>query len=221
MQNLFITIEGIDGCGKDTQILALSTLIRKKSELKIGNKYNNLWITREPTQMTTEGSKLFNIMNSTQKPDPSVILNCYIEDRIIHTKKIKEVLKHSHIISSRYDLSTFSYQSTQGFSFEEMYKLHQYDKQKTLVPDITIVLDISAEVSLKRAQLRPDEEGIKFFEQLEILKQIETAQREAIAWWSKKDPKRKFVIVDASKTPEEVTNEIILRVNERMNQTNE
>lgn len=213
MKNLFITIEGIDGCGKDTQILALSTLIRKKSELKIGNKYNNLWITREPTKMTTEGSKLFKIMNSTVNPDPTTVLKCYVEDRIIHTQTIKEVLKHSHVICSRYDLSTFAYQSTQGFSFEEIYTLHEYKSLKTLIPDITIVLDISTEVSLKRANLRPDEEGIKFFEKFDTLKKIETAQRDAISWWEKKDPERKFVVVDAGKTPEEVTAEIILQVN--------
>ncbi|HOU76305.1 MAG TPA: dTMP kinase [Candidatus Dojkabacteria bacterium] len=215
MKNLFITIEGIDGCGKDTQILALSSLIRKKGELNIGNKYNNLWITREPTQMTTEGNKLFKIMNSKEKPDPSTILECYIEDRIIHTRTIKEVLKHSHIVCSRYDLSTFAYQATQGFSFEEMYNLHRYEKQNTLIPDITIVLDISAEISLKRAEQRPDEDGIKFFEKLDILKKIEAKQREAIKWWNNKDPSRKFAIIDASKTPNEVTNEIIEMLNSK------
>ena len=81
---------------------------------------------------------------------------------------IKDILKHSHVLISRYDLSTLSYQMTQGMSFDELYNMHKYGKEEgCIIPDITLIFDLPVKIAFERMAKRNSE--TEFFEKVEFL----------------------------------------------------
>lgn len=169
MKTLFITFEGIDGSGKDTLLEYCIHLIKQEPEI-FGDKYSNIWITREPTKITKSGKTICELLkqNSLSGEDAARL---FIKDRIQHSKIIKEVLKHSYVLCSRYDLSTLAYQTAQGLNFEELYKMHKYGKANgTLIPDITVYIRTNPEIAFKRVTERNQHKEV--FENLEFQKKL-------------------------------------------------
>ena len=203
MKNLFISFEGIDGCGKDTQLNKFMIYLKEK------DKYLNVWITREPTKITKYGEKISNLLiNSKKILDKKITTRLYVKDRILHSKIIKKQLKHSFVLTSRFDLSTFNYQNIQGYPFDELYKMHRYNKMfGCLIPDLTIVFDVDVKISQNRLNNRFNQEK-EFFEKIDFQKKIAKNQKKIINILKKKD-KRNFIIVNANNSIEKVYNEMI------------
>lgn len=209
-KKLFITFEGIDGSGKDTQLLNLIDEIKTDNNNLFGDKYSTIWVTREPTKLTEPGKTICKLIKgeSVSKEDAT---KYYIEDRKEHTKIIKEMINHSFVLSSRYDLSTLSYQMTQGMSFDELYKLHMYNKENgCLIPDLTIVFDIDAETSLKRVTKRSSDD-LECFEKLDFQKKIVDNLKYCINELKKRDG-RKIIVVNANQSIEKVKEEMINKI---------
>ena len=94
----FITFEGIDGVGKDTQIYKLVEAVKEDNGHPFGNKYSNIWITREPTKITSPGKEISRLIREGDVSS-EVATRLYVADRCEHTKIIKEILAHSHVFS--------------------------------------------------------------------------------------------------------------------------
>lgn len=205
----FIAFEGIDGSGKDTQLHKLVEAIKYDNGKPFGDKYSNIWITREPTRITKSGIK---IAEEIRKRDVSgeEATELFVKDRKEHTQIIKEHLKYSHVLTSRYDLSTLSYQMTQGMDFDYMYNLHAYGKDDgCIIPDITIVFDLDADIAFSRTQGRNSAE--ECFEKIEFQREIRKNLMFAIDELRKRDS-RTIIIVDASKPIKEVTKEMLKKI---------
>mgnify|MGYP001811027204 CR=1 FL=1 len=86
----FIAVEGIDGSGKDTQLFELVKAIREDDNKPFGNKYSNVWITRNPTKITPAGIKISNLIRQRQVSGEEAA-ELYVKDRIEHTQIIKEI----------------------------------------------------------------------------------------------------------------------------------
>ena len=71
MKNVFFSFEGIDGSGKDTLIEYCVHLIKSDPEI-FGDKYSNIWVTREPTKITKAGKELVSISTIKLKLGPLV-----------------------------------------------------------------------------------------------------------------------------------------------------
>ena len=213
MKNLFITFEGIDGSGKDTQLHILSNLIRNEKIKSLGNKYSNIWITREPTNITKSGIKISNLLltKNIKKEDAT---KYYIKDRIQHTKIIKKQLKYSIVLCSRYDYSTFLYQTSQGENFEKLFNLHYKKFKKCIIPDITIIFKINLKTHLKRCQKRKHKK--EFFEEKNFQKKLISNQNKILKKLKKQQFKRKFIIINGNKKIEEVSKEIINKLNSEL-----
>jgi dTMP kinase len=212
MKNLFITFEGIDGSGKDTQIMNLASKIRDESGYPFGDKYTNIWITREATNITEYGRKLLDIFKSG-KINPQEIAKLFIKDRLEHTKIIKDILKHSTVICSRYDISTLAYQNMQGIDLDYLYDLHNYGSEAgALVPDITIYFKLDVQTALDRINKRGSEK--EYFEKEELMKKALDYHDKIISYLKKKQPNRRFIILDATKTIEEIEIEMYKKINE-------
>ena len=205
MKNLFITFEGIDGSGKDTQMINLINFLKEK------NKYLNIWTTREPTNLTNEGIKISEFLKSSKKIiDKKITTNLYVKDRLKHTKLIKNYLKNSFVLCSRYDFSTFTYQNVQGYDIEKLYELHKYNKKDgCIIPDLTIVFLIDEKTSLNRVKKRKNQK--EFFEKEEFLKEVLKVQKETIKFLEKKD-KRKIITINANCDIEKVRKDLIKKV---------
>lgn len=213
----FIAFEGIDGCGKDTQLHKLVEAIKEDDNYPFGNKYSNIWVTREPTKITENGIKISNLLREKEvsKEDAT---KYFVNDRIEHSKIIKEILKHSQILISRYDLSTLSYQMTQGMNFNDLYKLHKYDKEEgCIIPDITLVFDLPVEIAFERMAKRNSQK--EFFEKVEFQKKLRNNLFYAIKELEKRDG-RKIIVINANQSKEKVTEEMNKKINEYLKNKN-
>lgn len=205
----FIAFEGIDGSGKDTQINKLVETIKKDDDLPFGNKYSNILITREPTKITKPGTTIAKLIREKNVSGEQAT-KLYILDRIKHSKIIRKQLKFCHVLTSRYDLSTFLYQYTQGMNFNLLYKKHRYNKFfGARIPDITIVFKITAKIAQERTNKR---KSIKeCFETKSFQEKLEKNLDIIIEKIRKKD-NRTILIINANKTIEEVTKEMIKKI---------
>ena len=205
MKNLFITFEGLDGSGKDTQMTNVLNFLKDK------NKYLNFWITREPTNLSSEGIEISNLLKSSKKIlSKEITTKLYVKDRIKHSKKIREHLKEGFVLCSRYDFSTFTYQHIQGYEIEKLYNLHKYkSKNGALIPDITIIFIVDPKISLKRARERSQKK--EFFEKKKFQNDVFKIQKKIIKYLKKKDD-RTIIIIDASKDIESVKKELLKKL---------
>ena len=111
MRGKFIVIEGIDGCGKTTQIEEISRWLPTSGLMGENSK---LIKTREPGGSLL-GKKLRNLIldnNKNNKPSSLAELLLYSADRAEHVSKIiaPELEKQNWVISDRFADSTLAYQ---------------------------------------------------------------------------------------------------------------
>ncbi len=182
----FIVLEGIDGCGKTTIALRLAKMLRSGQAKII--------VTKEPTTQTATGKKIQVILQHKQPaPTAREMQQIYITDRFAHTKKIHaELAKGKTVICQRYAMSTFAYGSAFGVPHKDM-------EHDFLKPDITILLDLSAEEAMKRIASR--KQGREYFEKKEKLAKI---RKKYLGLANKFDAE----IVDAKPAPEVIVERI-------------
>ena len=171
MRGKFIVIEGIDGCGKTTQIEEISRWLPTSGLMGENSK---LIKTREPGGSLL-GKKLRNLIldnNKNNKPSSLAELLLYSADRAEHVSKIigPELEKQNWVISDRFADSTLAYQGYGRNINLDIIKNIESIVCQGIKPDLTIFLEISAEESvLRRKNLIPDRmesEGINFLQKV-------------------------------------------------------
>ena len=171
MRGKFIVFEGIDGCGKTTQIEEISKWIPTSGLLRGDSK---LVKTREPGGSSL-GKKLRNLIldnNKDNKPSSLAELLLYSADRAEHISKIisPALEKQDWVLSDRFCDSTLAYQGYGRDINIDIIKNIESIVCQGEYPDLTIFLEISAEESfLRRKNFIPDRmesEGIKFLEKV-------------------------------------------------------
>ncbi len=171
MTGKFIVIEGIDGCGKTTQIDELSKWLPSSGLI---NKKSKLITTREPGGSQL-GKKLRGIIldnNANNKPSSLAELLLYSADRAEHVSKIiSPALKNNDwVISDRFSDSTLAYQGYGRNINLEIIKNIESIVCQGEYPDLTFFLEISPEESvLRRKNEIPDRiesEGLRFLEKV-------------------------------------------------------
>ena len=171
MRGKFIVIEGIDGCGKTTQIEEISRWLPTSGLMGENSK---LIKTREPGGSLL-GKKLRNLIldnNKKNKPSSLAELLLYSADRAEHVSKIiaPELEKQNWVISDRFADSTLAYQGYGRNINLDIIKNIESIVCQGKKPDLTIFLEISAEESvLRRKNLIPDRmesEGINFLQKV-------------------------------------------------------
>ncbi|MCK5396766.1 MAG: dTMP kinase [Thermoplasmata archaeon] len=199
----FITFEGIDGCGKST----VARLIGERLEAQ----GINVELTLEPTR-TWLGDAVRRSYTEDIHPYTEAFL--FLADRATHTNWINEKLSSGNVvISDRYSDSTVAYQAAQfhqklGGPMPDYVKWLQEVSQPIIrTPDLTLLLDIDPEVSLARLGGR---EEMEKFETLDNLKLV----RENYLAIAEDSPH--FRIIDATKTVEEVTEEVWGIINQEL-----
>ncbi len=167
MKGKFIVIEGIDGCGKTTQINELASWLPKSGLMR---RDSELIKTREPGGSLL-GKKIRSlILDNDKNNQPSSLaeLLLYSADRAEHVSKIisPALRKNNWVISDRFSDSTLAYQGYgRDISLEIIKKIESIVCQGE-TPDLTIFLEITPEESIIRRQNeipdRIESEGIKF-----------------------------------------------------------
>lgn len=166
MKNLFIVFDGIDGCGKSTQISRLHDYLFKK------DKKIRILTTREPT-FGKYGKEVREMLAEHKDPysDSDKLLGLYVNDRKDHLDNlIKPFLKAdgdniSIVLCDRYYYSTVVYQHTQGVDLKKALDMNK----DFLKPDLAIILDLNPETALHRIS---KERAVEKFEKIEFMKKL-------------------------------------------------
>tara|TARA_B100000212_G_scaffold278283_1_gene217925 strand:+ start:27 stop:656 length:630 start_codon:yes stop_codon:yes gene_type:complete len=171
MEGKFIVLEGIDGCGKTTQINELFKWLPKSGLI---NKDSTVIKTREPGG-TILGKEIRDmILNNNKSNSPSSLteLLLYAADRAEHISKIilPSLQNGNWIISDRFSGSTLAYQGYgREINIEIIEKLENIVCQK-IKPDLTFFLEISPEESILRRKNkvadRIESEGLRFLKKV-------------------------------------------------------
>ncbi|MCD5383656.1 dTMP kinase [candidate division WOR-3 bacterium] len=159
MKEFFITFEGIEGCGKTTQAELLYNYIQDKGFSSI--------LTREPGGSDiSERIREILLDHSSQDMVSLTELFLYLASRAQHTEKvIKPALAQGKIVlSDRYADASIVYQGdARGVSTT---LIKQLNKTATggLLPNLTFLLDLEADIALKRLKKRDrfEVESIEF-----------------------------------------------------------
>jgi dTMP kinase len=197
----FITLEGIDGSGKSTQLRMLAGTLRERG--------NDPLTTCEPGG-TPLGRRLRDAFLETEETvAPMAELLLFAADRAQHVEfLIKPALAEGRIvISDRYADATFAYQGA-GRGFDEK-TVKQVINLATggLVPDLTIFFDISVDDALARMNTRGESGGRANRMDLEAAEFYERV-RAAYHGIAKRERKR-FRIVDASGSVDEIQRQVL------------
>ena len=200
MKGKFIVIEGIDGCGKTTQIDEISKWLPKSGLIM---KDSKLITTREPGGSLL-GKKLRRLIldnNKNNKPSSLTELLLYSADRAEHVSKIiSPALKNNDwVISDRFSDSTLAYQGYGRNINLEIIKNIESIVCQGEYPDLTFFLEISPEESISRRKNqipdRIESEGIKFLEKV----------NEGFRLIAKE---KKWKVISASQNIKTITNQI-------------
>jgi dTMP kinase len=148
---LFITFEGIDGCGKSVQLSKFGATLKEQGI--------PLVITSEPGG-TKIGKAIREILLNVDNTDIVYLteLFLYLADRAQH---VNEVIKPAldagkWVICDRYYDATTVYQGVVMGHHEKLIEQLNYEATLGCEPDITFLLDCPAEVGLKRTEKREE-----------------------------------------------------------------
>ena len=148
MASAFITFEGIDGCGKSTQLRMLASELRLRGQEVVA--------TREPggTPLGTRVRQL--VLDAEEQVDPLAELLLYAADRAQHVRTlVSPALESGHIVlSDRYADATVAYQGAgRGFPDGIITELVAL-ATGGLMPDLTLIFDLPVDESQRRAHRR-------------------------------------------------------------------
>lgn len=185
---MFITVEGIDGSGKSTVIETI------QDDLEDVNVQTTT--SREPSPHWT-GPTVRQAIDDDQS-HPLTDLHFFIGDRAYHIKHtIMPALQRGEVvISDRYSDSTRAYQqeNISGFFQEPLDHINTLLGDWHIEPDLTLLLDVPAEVGVERAS-----DGDKY-EVPDFLKKVRRNYLDLA------DEHDRIRTIDATQPPERVAN---------------
>jgi len=193
---MLINLEGIDGCGKSTQSQFLMDKFENDNEKTI--------LLKEPTN-GKYGQKLWDMLSGKIEATTDEILELFILDRRDHVnEKIKPALDDGKIVlMDRYYYSTMAYQAAAGIDVNRIRKDNEFAPK----PDIVLIFDLPADLAMKRVR---GHSVADVFEKEEHLEKVRKAYQDL-----EDDPLVR--IVDATRTPEAIFEEVWKLVSEVKN----
>jgi dTMP kinase len=194
---LFITFEGTEGSGKSSQISALGEYLRRMGYAVL--------TTREPGG-TPSGEQvrlvISNLDNTAMHARTEILLFQASRAQLVEQVIRPHLIKGGLVLSDRYADSTLAYQ---GYGYQtdlERLKVLVDFATGGLVPDLTIFFDLDVEEGLRRRANggewnRLDALDLAFYQRV----------RAGYDCLIQADPGR-WVVIDASGTPEQVQAEL-------------
>jgi len=209
----FITFEGLDGCGKSTQLQKLAAALRKQGLLVV--------ITREPGGTPT-AEKIRQLLLDTSTPAlaPLAELALMFASRAQHIKEvIQPALTSGQIVlCDRYTDSSEAYQGGgRKLGSEPVLALHKI-LCGDLQPDLTILMDSEVAASVERARRRNQTRGSTESDENRFERENRTffgRVHSAYLAIAAREPQR-VSVVDARGTPEETHRKIMEVVKRKM-----
>lgn len=208
-KGLFITFEGIDGCGKSTQLSEASkrlnqegfpiVVTREPGGTPIAEKIRSLLISPEHNEMAAECELLLYLAARAQ----------HVKEKIIPSLDEGKI-----VLCDRFQEATFAYQGYgRGIPLEVLRSMNGYAAQG-LSPDLTFIFDISPELSRTRLELmnkgkdRLEQNGHDFFERI----------RDGYRTIARENPGR-VVLLDGARSVGEISENVNRKIIELINKS--
>ncbi|HLQ77573.1 MAG TPA: dTMP kinase [Terriglobia bacterium] len=199
----FLSFEGIEGCGKTTQIALLSEYLNKRSI--------PFTITREPGGTAVgEGIRKILLNSETIHLTAAAELLLFYASRSqnIAEKILPSLSKGEVVICDRFYHASMAYQGYgRGIPLEFIGKLTDL-VCGTNRPEITVLLDIAPEIGLSRARVRNQksahDEGRFEMEDIEFYTKIRNGYLEL----ARHDPEH-IKVIPANRSIEEVHRDVV------------
>lgn len=206
----FITFEGSEGCGKSTQVLRLAARLEQAGV--------RILITREPGG-TAIGEKIRDLLQFAPEsfamtPETEVLLFEASRSQLVRETIQPALEQGTVVISDRFFDSTTVYQGVARKLPPGIVETLNQFAVGSARPDMTFILDIDVETARARMlrRIRPvavadrmEQEPVEFYER------VCQGYREL----AKREPDR-FSVIDASKSPAEIENEIWSTLTKRL-----
>lgn len=201
---LYIAFEGIDGCGKSTQLHLTRQYFEKQKK--------HVVLTSEPMQSGSIQEIIRDALFSKIKIPSRAYQNLYSADRVVNHTDIVEpaLLEGKVVLTHRSFWSAVAYGILDlGEDYREKTESHievahgifSYYHQ-FISPDITFYLKVSAEKAVERLSGMEKEKDI--YEKGSKLKKISHGYDTLIERFP-----QEFIVIDGEKPEEEVTREIV------------
>ena len=196
---LFVCFEGGDGAGKSTQVRLLADFLERTGR--------EVLVTRQPGG-TTLGAQIRELVLHGDHVSPRAEALLFAADKAHHVDElIRPALAAGRVvITDRYTDSSIAYQGAgRELGAEEIRELQHWAVGR-LLPDLTVVLDVTPEVGRARrgdVHDRLESEADDFHR----------AVRRGFLDLAARDPER-YVVVDASLPAEEIRARVLVRLEE-------
>jgi dTMP kinase len=208
----FITFEGLDGCGKSTQLARLAETL--------GQQGFNVVVTREPGG-TEAGEKIRRLLLDTRTSglSPMAELTLMFASRVQHIQEIiaPAIEAGKVVLCDRFTDSSEAYQGGgRKLGSKPVLELHRV-LCGDLKPDLTILMDSDVDASVQRARRRnarnagETDEGRFEKENRAFFTRVRNAYMEI----AKREPER-VVTIDARGTPDSTHAKILQMVWEKL-----
>lgn len=208
-KTLYITIEGGDGSGKTTLVDKLHKYLQEKHKVLLTKEFGT-----PHDQLSVELRNLaLSDAYSTDDVAAQLIFAAMIRQ---HQQKVVKPTIESEsadfILSDRGIDSNYAFAPAQGLSESMVKKIFSVAYDGAYAPDLTIYLDISPELSMKRILSRPAESlskgGLDRVEKKGLA--VQQLARQNFHKLRKKNPERIYVIeVTEEKTPDDIFQEAL------------
>jgi dTMP kinase len=166
-KGLFITFEGIDGCGKTTQLLLAKETLEKSGRSCV--------VTREPGG-TEIGEKIRGILlspsHSKMHDECELLLYCAARAQLVRECILPAMERGAIVLCDRFAEATFAYQGHgRGLPMDTLETMNAFAAAR-ITPSLTFVFDISVAVSMERLKKsgkaldRLEKSGREFYEKV-------------------------------------------------------
>ena len=143
-RGVLIVFEGVDGCGKSTQLRRVAERLREQGVDPV--------VTREPTDGAW-GRRIREMARGEEGVAPETELAWFFEDRREHMREVvRPALDAGRVVlSDRSYLSTVAYQGARGLDHEKILADSEAEFER---PDLALVFEIAPRAALDRVETR-------------------------------------------------------------------
>ena len=205
MEGKFITLEGIEGSGKSTNLKDISNTLDQK--------LIDYVVTKEPGSGSLGKDLRSLLLSNDNQISAQVEILLMMADRKNHLDSlvIPNLKKGNWVISDRYLDSTYAYQGG-GRKMDSVLIDELSNSLNLLVPDLTILFDLPVELALERAKQRANLDRFES-EPIDFHNRVRNVYKSRAV----EDPKR-IKIVDSSLSFQEVKDQVVNIVSQFLNE---
>ncbi len=192
-----IVFEGIDGCGKSTQLGLLGDAL--------GSAGHAVVRTREPYDCEA-GRRIRTMARSGEPVAPEVELAWFQEQRREHVRDVlaPALGRGEIVLCDRYYLSTVAYQGARGLDWQ---KILAHSRAAFPEPDLVVLVEVAAEQGMQRVSARGETHEPVFEEETFLAKAAAIFDELDLPWLER---------VDGNGTPDAVAAAVAAAVRRRL-----